>query len=840
MFSELIYTRCGQGIDILKSGEPIYGDGFKVYSCTPSIIEGGKTDLPFLLDTVKAKQSYMPPDFMDDAYIYLAPDMGDPIMVNFHPIINDAASSVDCQGRGDNFINQVFIGDFSDFYPFELFDDSTIWDAKFRGQAFYCEETPKDLPARGDVGDPVGQIAINDIREFIFDGRRDALMKAVSFLITQYGLPPDKRKYLVIRDDSSKNIELWISAIEYAFSPRMAASISFATRLDNFPKANIYRVDKEGFYIQHKGFFGRKGERRFRAMIVGVDRRDRKNTKMARTEAKSSFVVLDGVEKKAVFDAAVEHPYYRLITSFNETHQRFCRDFLQMLDISKPAPDVYNLHDVFMALARAPLPTNVHTTLNMLATLEKYQLFACPTLRKMCNTIVDGLPSFLRQDFSSALGIVKWLKKAVQLLEDPAVSEKLSKTLRNVFVDLIFRRRDAGETLEFWENVKNSEFVSLMASFIRNPETLEEYSMYMERLEGPEAAAFVQVYIDSAVYEGDYSRQDLKMIVDYGLSRCHNGKDLASARKIINATARIKGVQVGEMLFSIAKDAKKEYGKFIIELIIDVDETIVAEEESMRAFLEKLREEKMEFLFVSVLKCRIGYMTKTREIESFIDQLKKIRPLNTQDLREIFEAVDKNLVMEERSSRDIAWIIQEQKPESARCPISAHLYALEVLKDREGRKKEFVNIYNTLILQGFPSIIKGDYIQNLTQMLLELRLEHKELEYIIQLFSHIPEYTTELVRGILSRTSPEHNDEWNILIAFAAKRQSRDVDKAIIQECANLKKGKKDLLRLAEMLGTRMTRDYFNCIADKARDMIHAGNPQKGAGGLFGKILSKF
>ena len=77
------------------------------------------------------------------------------------------------------------------------------------------------------------------------------------------------------------------------------------------------------------------------------------------------------------------------------------------------------------------------------------------------------------------------------------------------------------------------------------------------------------------------------------------------------------------------------------------------------------------------------------------------------------------------------------------------------------------------------------------------------------------------------------------MIAFAA-RQSRDVDKAIIQECANLKKGKKDLLRLAEMLGTRMTRDYFNCIADKARDMIHAGNPQKGAGGLFGKILSKF
>ena len=38
MYSELIYTRCRQGIDILKGGRTIASDGFKVYSCSDNII----------------------------------------------------------------------------------------------------------------------------------------------------------------------------------------------------------------------------------------------------------------------------------------------------------------------------------------------------------------------------------------------------------------------------------------------------------------------------------------------------------------------------------------------------------------------------------------------------------------------------------------------------------------------------------------------------------------------------------------------------------------------------------------------------------------------------------
>ena len=59
MFSELIYTRCRHGIDILKGGRTISSDGFKVYSCSDSIINNDIADLPLLLNIAQGKQTYI-------------------------------------------------------------------------------------------------------------------------------------------------------------------------------------------------------------------------------------------------------------------------------------------------------------------------------------------------------------------------------------------------------------------------------------------------------------------------------------------------------------------------------------------------------------------------------------------------------------------------------------------------------------------------------------------------------------------------------------------------------------------------------------------------------------
>lgn len=82
-------------------------------------------------------------------------------------------------------------------------------------------------------------------------------------------------------------IELWIAAIQSAFSPRMASGLPFATRLDKFTNTNKYTVNLNGQYQAQMNLQDPNQRLRFRAMIVGVDERDRVNTAAVRQLANS-------------------------------------------------------------------------------------------------------------------------------------------------------------------------------------------------------------------------------------------------------------------------------------------------------------------------------------------------------------------------------------------------------------------------------------------------------------------------------------------------------------------------------------------------------------------------
>ena len=343
MFYELIYTRCRQGMDITKKGQPISSDGYKVYSCTHEIMEEGKVDLQFLSNAVQAKQSFNDPGFMDDACLYYVPDTGTAFLVNFFPVSFDANAQGDYSRRPGNFINHALIGDFSKIYPYELFKDEKAWTAKTKGEAYYYENPPAALSVRSDICDPPGQYGFDEIGAFIKDGREEALMKAVSFLITQYKEEPERRKFLVIKDESSKNIELWIASIECAFSPKIASAIPFATRMDKFANINKYTI-KLGLYQPQINLQDPNHKQRYRAMIVGVDERDKSNASSSRPLANSPFVLLDGKQRQAMFDADTSNAYYQFITHFDDEHRDFCRLFLQASKISKPDAGIHDLY----------------------------------------------------------------------------------------------------------------------------------------------------------------------------------------------------------------------------------------------------------------------------------------------------------------------------------------------------------------------------------------------------------------------------------------------------------------------------------------------------------------
>jgi len=834
MFSELIYTRCRQGIDILKSGKSITSDGFKVYSCTPSLMEGGNTDLPFLFNAAQGKQPYNDPTFMDDAYLYFAPDKGDNFMVNFHPVTFDPNAKGDYSHRAGNFLNHILIGDFTEFYPFELFRDNAVWNAKLRGEAYYYENVPTALSVRSDVNDLVGQINLDELSSFISDGRKEALMTAVSFLISQYELPMEKRKFLVIRDVSSEMIELWIAAIECAFSPRMATAIPFSTRLDKFAMANRYTVNQLGVYQTQINLQDPNQKQRYRAMIVGVDERDKTNSAAARPLANSPFVLLDGKEKRAMFEADISHPYYRFITNFDDSHQVFCREFLQMLNIKQPSSDIYRLFDIYMALEETASLPNAEMLAKNLSVLDKYNVLASSRLKNLYSRIKDGLPQFLQEHLHSALQIIKWLQAVSKTVGDHNATQQLTGIVSKTFSEQVYRKQDSESVFGFWGEIKKTEFVSSVANYFVAPATYKINAAYLQQLNKSGKINFVLIYLECAAFADAVNIQDLKKsLVSYGFKMCSQENDINSAKKIMQALSQGKQDSAKDMLFSIIRETEKGHEEFFINLLIASDGSIVETDSSMLLFFKKLSAEKLEHLFASVLKCRMRKLARVTDIEQFLKVLKTIKPINNSDLVEIYETLDSKLAPTEKGSASVALMIQQERPQEAKCVNSAHIYAFEVLNDKH-RRVPISDEYSQLAIQGFPSEKDRGYIKALIDRLIRMQMEQKELEYVIQMFVRVPEYITELVGAILDITTPKRNREWNILIAVATEMRSPIIFDIIVSECAKLKQGEKALAQLHDMLESGKVCNYFRKVAEKVTEIIRLRKSQSGLGKFLG------
>jgi len=96
-------------------------------------------------------------------------------------------------------------------------------------------------------------------------------------------------------------------------------------------------------------------------------------------------------------EANTKHPYYRVITSHNEHHIRFCREFLQMLDASEPHEDVMKLYDAYSVLDGLSERTSAETVASNLAVLGQYNLKLNGYLKALYESIKGKLQNYLQE-----------------------------------------------------------------------------------------------------------------------------------------------------------------------------------------------------------------------------------------------------------------------------------------------------------------------------------------------------------------------------------------------------------------------------------------------------------
>lgn len=833
MYSELIYTRCRQGIDILKGGRPILSDGFKVYSCSEDIIGGDIADLPLLFNMAQCKHTYSDPNFMDDVYVYAAPDKGRNILVNFHPIPFDKDAKGDYSHRPGNFINQAFVGCFENFYPFELFRSEAVWDAQIRGEAFYYENEPQPLACRSELDSAAGSILADDIERFVSDGRRDAVKAAVAFIIEQYGLPPENRKYLVIRDESSSYLELWIAAIESAFSPRMASGLPFATRMDKFVNANRYTVNQNGLYQVQMNLQDPKQKLRLRAMIVGVDERDRTNASTVRPLPNAPYVILDGKSRIIDYIADTSSAYYSLATSYNERHIGFCRDFLQMLDIRQPTVDILKLHDAYTVLDSSFSNSPARKIAVSLAVLEAQRMLPCAYLNRLYGVVKEALPRYLKEDLLSAFTILKWLQKAAPMAGDAQASEEFDSIVSKAFADCVYMEPHGKGTTEFWSSIRNSGFAGVAADYLVSSDTFEAYRSNTAKYDADAWITFCQIYLPCAKKADAYTVDGIYDVARSGIDACIQSNETKKALEICEMMFRIDSQISKDLLIRLSCDADGRRPEHYVWLLLRSDTGLAATDRAAIDFARFMQRHGQERLCGYVMEYRAKTISQPSEMERYLDALLGEPAFKNSDLSGVYVALDSKLQLHDKASMHMAAKLQETRSEKDICLVSAHISALSALSGKRNRNS-MTGEFESYTRQGFPSIEDKEYVGKLVKALLSCKLDEDEFDAIVGMLASSRPYVRTLLREIIGVTTDRNSYAWNALINALSSRRDPETMAILSDECVAARKSEKQMNQLLNMLDSRKAQDYFSGVIDNVRLKKETETPRSGLGRLFG------
>lgn len=359
MLDQLIYTRCSPHRDLKNKGQVVRGDGFGVFSMSPELFSNKRiSNYDFLQARLAiqngAKETSPVGLFNSYEYSIVAPG----VYVLSYEVARPHCKIPRANGQGHRtgtYIKQSFVGNIEG-YPTEWFGASE-WNAHQKSENdYYLDNDPNAAPAllsQVSSTPTNGYINTSVIKNFVSDGRTDAVKAGIWFLLQEFGKDEGERKVLLIKDVPS-NVELWIAAIEYGFSAAMAQKITFTT---NRSKLGTQADSILFYYTDDSGRFYPMMNRSIPqtrhpyCMIVGFHPKDSFCAALKQMPT-SNFVIIDGTTKTISFqpDETIHMPYYSAAVQYDADIQDFCNVVLPSLPIQKLTGDLPELFNAYKYL----------------------------------------------------------------------------------------------------------------------------------------------------------------------------------------------------------------------------------------------------------------------------------------------------------------------------------------------------------------------------------------------------------------------------------------------------------------------------------------------------------
>ena len=356
MLNQLVYTRCSPHRDLKNKGNVVRGDGFGVFSVSAELFnDAGIPNFDFLQQRLPIKNgsNETSPIGLFDSYEYFSVTESRHGFVYEHSRPHCKIPRKNGQAhRSGTYIKQCLVGEIEG-YPYEWFS-CDAWTAHLKSENDYYLDDPTnvgpELLPQISAKPRNGNITLDLIKSFVGEGRKESVKAAVWFLIQEYSKPEGERRVLLIKD-TPENVALWVAAIECAFSPAMARSVTFAT---NRSKLGTQADNTLFYYTDSNGRFSQIQNRSIQqtrhpyCMIVGFHPKDTFCAAL-KPMATSNYVLLDGTTKTVSFqtDATISKPYFNAVVQYSDDILDFCRVILPSLklnDINGQIPVLYDAY----------------------------------------------------------------------------------------------------------------------------------------------------------------------------------------------------------------------------------------------------------------------------------------------------------------------------------------------------------------------------------------------------------------------------------------------------------------------------------------------------------------